>query len=112
MGINYKGFGFALSVWFIAASAIGYVSGVSLMLTLFQPFEKEEERKELWYVLGQQVSLEVVEDEKAGEEEKEEASEEDREVQKIVAQGREVKRKILIGNIFLIVFVSMSKGSK
>ena len=46
------------------------------MLTLFQPFEKEEERKESWFVLGRQIRLEVVEDEKACEEE--EASKEDR----------------------------------
>ena len=45
--------------------------------------------------------MEVVEDEKAGWEEDE--TEEDREVQRIVDQGREVKRKILTGE---------SKGSK
>ena len=63
-------------------------------------------------MLGWQVGLEVEENEKAGEEEKQ--SEEDREVQNIVDQGREVKRKILTGNICLCVcmYVCMSKGSK
>ena len=31
-GNNDKGFGFALSVWFIVVSVTGYVSGVSLIL--------------------------------------------------------------------------------
>ena len=55
----------------------------------------------LWFVLGRHVGLEVVEDEKAGQEEEE--TEEDKEVQRIVDQGSEVKRKILTGE---------SKGSK
>ena len=64
----------------------------------FQPFEKEEEKnKRSSLSLGREVRLIVVDDEQAGAEE--DQSEEDREVQKIMDNGRAVKCKILTGNI-------------
>ena len=64
----------------------------------FQPFEQEQEKNSRsWFRLGREVGLIVVDDEQAGAEE--DQSEEDREVQKIMDNGRAVKHKILTGNI-------------
>ena len=62
---------------------------------VFQQFEKRAEDNKSWFELGRNVGLEVVDDEEAGAEE--EQTEEDREVQKIMDQGRAVKRKIVTG---------------
>ena len=60
------------------------------------------------------MGLKVVDDEEAGAEE--EQTEEDREVQKIVDQGRAVKRKIITGTFIYVCMsvcmYSMSKMSK
>ena len=72
---------------------------------LFQQFQKRAEDDKSWYELGMNVGLEVVDDEEAGAEE--ERTEEDREVQKIVEQGREVKRKIITGKVMYSMYVCM-----
>ena len=46
-------------------------------------------------MLGQQVGLEVVDDERAGDDE--DQTEEDKEVQKLMEKGKTVKRKIRTG---------------
>ena len=70
----------------------------------FQPFEQEQEKHQrLWFSLGREVGLMVIDDEKTGAEEDE--SEEDREVQKIMDHGRAVKRKILKGNTVYTMYV-------
>ena len=78
------------------------------MCHLFQKFEKRAADDKLWFELGRNVGLEVVNDEKVGAEE--EQMEEDREVQKIVDQRRAVKRKKLTGTCMYVL--CMLKASK
>ena len=52
-----------------------------------------------WFSLGREVGMEVVDDEVAGAEE--DQTEEDKEVQRIVSQGKGIKRKLVTGKEWL-----------
>ena len=60
-----------------------------------QPHEKIEEASKSWFELGGFVGLDVIDDEEA--EEVEQQEEEDKEVQRIISQGHETKRKLIRG---------------
>ena len=82
-----------------------YSNCYNLCCDLFQQFQKCAEDDKSWFELGMNVGLEVVDDEEAGAEE--ERTEEDREVQRIVEQGRKVKRKIVTGKFMYSMYVCL-----
>ena len=53
--------------------------------------ERDEEMKKLWVKVGEDVGLVVVDDDEV------EQEEEDREVERILAKGKEAKRKLATG---------------
>ena len=59
--------------------------------------ERDEEMKKLWAKVGEDVRLIVVDDDDV------EQEEEDREVERILAKGKEAKRKLVTGMYWINV---------